>query len=106
MGEIRSKRCEGRGLTKDQLARLDSAVALTLADGTRLLTALVSTTPWPAAHGHRPQCPWCLPRNPTDIALFRSTNNRTRFTFLSWVATAAATRALGVQEGANEHAAA
>ena len=84
--------------------RLDSAVALTLADGTRLLTALVSTTPWPAAHGHRPQCPWCLPRNPTDIALFRSTSNRTRFTFLSWVATAAATRALGVQEGPNEHA--
>lgn len=80
--------------------RLDSGVALTLADGTRLLTGIVSTTPEPSSHGHRPTCPWCLPRNPTDIALFRSTTNRSWFSFLSWVATAAATRS---QEGPNEH---
>jgi hypothetical protein len=42
------------------LMRLDSGATLRLADGTKLLTAIVTTTPEPAAHGHRPTCPWCL----------------------------------------------
>ena len=55
------------------LLRVDSGTALTLPDGTRLLTALTSTTPLPAAHrGHRPTCPWCKLRNPSNIALFAS----------------------------------
>jgi hypothetical protein len=88
------------------LLRIDSSTALTLPDGTRLLTALASTTPLPAAHrGHRPTCPWCKLRNPSNIALFTSppTDDGTHFEFRSWVATANATEAFGAQEGPNEH---